>query len=300
MASNYGQNDWMAKLIDGTPLNQINLVGTYRSQYGDASILEQLNRGIRFFDLRLSADGSFENALRSISGFLGSHPTEFAVVQIKHELGGKATAEDDRGRDFLTVFQQALTDQPDIRTSVYYTDNQPADRVPISQVRGRMLLLADNDLQLGYAFDSPLTIDPTTFWPAGISTRISRLPGPAGAPDPSSWSSLDAADNPWVKVNSALQLALARDRLADGLVSAAFTRALFFQTWLAGDQAAGSAAVAAYFAQGLLQLLAHGANASIAPQQGLYLNLGLVVMDNVGLHQDVISGLIAANQSVHV
>jgi len=79
MADNHLQNDWMSKINDNTPLNQINPVGSYRSQYG-LSPTDHLYRGFRFFDLRLNSDGSFLNFMQGITRCLEDHKTEFVIV----------------------------------------------------------------------------------------------------------------------------------------------------------------------------------------------------------------------------
>ncbi|KAJ9630834.1 hypothetical protein H2203_001359 [Taxawa tesnikishii (nom. ined.)] len=280
MASNYGQNDWMSNIIDSTPLNAINLVGTYRSQYGDASPLEQLNRGIRFFDLRLSGDGSFLNFVGSVAAFLADHKSEFVLIQIKHELGWKADFNSNKSTDWLRIFQNALQDFK-VRSAFIYTGDSPAHKIPLSQVRGRAVLLADNDMRLGYAFDSPLTVDPKAFWPVSLDTQITTFP----SPDPSTWGNLDAIDSPWDRVNSALQLSINRTNIAFGM------------TWLATETASGNKQAADYFSGGIAQVLTHGSNPTSAPAQGFW-SLGLIVMDNISFNQDVIAGIIKANQSV--
>lgn len=102
--------DWMARLDDETPINEIYLPGTHDSgalysflgisgkcqSYG---IADQLNMGVRFFDIRLKLRNdelavfhnfvdqhlSFEEVLKDIKAFLEENPSEFIIMSIKKE-----------------------------------------------------------------------------------------------------------------------------------------------------------------------------------------------------------------------
>ena len=287
LSGNAGQNTWMSHLANTTPLNQINLPGIYRAQYAETGPLQLLNHGFRFFHLILTSDGSYKNFIRDIAAFLSSNPSETVIVQIKHEIGSKVQADQDRDREWQQVFTGALTQQPDIRGSVFVTDGQPAYNLTLAQTRGKMILLADSDMQLAFAFDSPFVYDTATFWPVNFETKITT-------------TTEDNNSSLWNKVNSSLQLALSRGKLpaADGIISTGFVQEIFFQTWLATESACGNADVAKYLAGGLKQLLDHGADALDGPKSGLVLRVGLVVFDNLALDQGLVDALIRANKTV--
>lgn len=289
MASNYGQNAWMAKLNDAVPLNQINYVGLYRGQYS-MSPLEQFNRGCRFFDLRLNDEASFKAAITDIASVLQNFPTEFCIVQVKHDTNDKAVENSHRGFNYTHVFQDAFSDYR-TRSVFYYPSAAPAFSLSLKDVRGRAIIVADPDLQVDFAFDSPLVSSPHDFWPVNFATYVTSLPDP----DPDKWTSADANHNPWVRVNSALQLSITRTDLARQTVPAAFAKQIFFQTWLTSDANAGNEKVAQWFATGLGQVLTHGSNASSGPQEGLHMQTGLIVVDSVAVDQSLIMGLIQAN-----
>jgi len=298
MASNFGHNDWMSKLEDQVPLNYINFVGTYNS--GETSPLEKLNRGFRFFHVVLTSDGSFPNAIKSIGTFLENWQTECVIVLIKRQLGPKAQAQASQ-QDLLTIFQKIFQDQPDIREKVFYPANRSAYETRLFEARGKMILLADNDLQLGYAFDSPLTTDPNTFWPVNICTQLTSLPKGDPKTDPGSWTGDENRDVPWNKVNGALQLAKTRDSIKTLGLTQDFTNNFFFQLWLVTENtatASGNEAVIDFFYEGISQVITHAVNSNSGPQDGLKLFVGLIVFDNDYINQDVITRIINANPSL--
>ncbi|KAF2189681.1 PLC-like phosphodiesterase [Zopfia rhizophila CBS 207.26] len=292
MASRKGElRNWMSKLIDSTPLNAINLVGTHRSQYSsNASILEQLGIGIRFLDMRLNADRSFANAIASVAYFLLSNPSEFVLCQVTHETGPKDVP---NSGDKQTFFR-ALRDHR-IREVFYYTNETPCHKIQLKKVRGRAIILAAPDMQLSYALSSPLTVDPATFWPVNFTTKISKLKFQRS----NQCYIFDNIDNPWDRINSTLQLALTRSNISQGMISNMFPQEIFFQTWTyAADANEGSEDVARYFAGSIKQVLAHGSEDGGRAKRGLKMQLGLVVLDTVCLDGVVVKGICMANPAL--
>ena len=115
-------DDWMARLADGTPVCRVLIPGAHDAATGDGftpddtplasvtaqtqdkSIARQWQTGVRAFDLRpavlTAADGteslhifhgefattrSFGSVLRQIADSLAAHPTEFAIITMRHE-----------------------------------------------------------------------------------------------------------------------------------------------------------------------------------------------------------------------
>lgn len=102
--------DWMSSLDDETKINEIYIPGTHDSgalysflgvsgkcqSYG---ITDQLNMGVRFFDIRLQLRNNqlmvvhsfvdqkltFESVLKTINEFLSAHSSELVIMSIKQD-----------------------------------------------------------------------------------------------------------------------------------------------------------------------------------------------------------------------
>jgi len=104
LPKNY-QIGWMANLNDEKLVTELTIPGTHDSlalHGGPAaecqawSLEDQLNAGIRYFDLRVSGDNlkvvhgpisqhiTFDQVLNGINNFLSLHPTETVLVRVKH------------------------------------------------------------------------------------------------------------------------------------------------------------------------------------------------------------------------
>lgn len=104
------RSDWMAQLDDSTSLNEIYIPGTHDSgalysflgvsgKCQSYTISEQLEMGVRFFDVRLQLHKdelavvhsfvdqklSFAEVLIDIEAFLSEHPSEFVIISIKED-----------------------------------------------------------------------------------------------------------------------------------------------------------------------------------------------------------------------
>lgn len=100
--------DWMAQLPDETPLNKLSIPGTHDTGalYGGRicetqswTIKEQLNAGIRFFDIRCRRAGTvfaihhglcfqniyFSNVMDDIAEFFANSPGETILMRVKEE-----------------------------------------------------------------------------------------------------------------------------------------------------------------------------------------------------------------------
>lgn len=109
--------DWMSRLDDKTPLNEVFIPGTHDSgalysflgvsgKCQSYTIGEQLSMGVRFFDIRLQLRGSelavvhsfvdqklsFDAVLEDIKAFLTENPSEFIIISIKEDADAKEPA----------------------------------------------------------------------------------------------------------------------------------------------------------------------------------------------------------------
>lgn len=174
-----GSADWMAAVDDSRLLNEINLPGTHDSattyvelaffsRCQDLSILEQLEAGIRYLDIRLGIeDGKmklmhgFTNAkknalpwseklwlgdvLSQCYEFLKQHPTETIVFMVKQEYGDESVAE------FETLLNSYIMENPDYW---YLSDSLPT----LKEARGKLVLMRryDDKAELGAASGVPM------------------------------------------------------------------------------------------------------------------------------------------------
>lgn len=98
--------EWMSYIYDDAPVTDIAIPGSHDSgciempYYGatqDLTFAEQLDRGVRYFDIRVNDDGgdlvifhsivngvSYESVLKDIDEFMDAHPSEFLVLDFSH------------------------------------------------------------------------------------------------------------------------------------------------------------------------------------------------------------------------
>ena len=116
--------DWMSKLDDSKPLNELSIPATHDSgatislmgisgQCQKTTIKEQLYMGVRFFDIRLRLVNdeltvvhgivdqklTFESVLKDVNEFIENYPSEFLIISLK---------EDDDPKDSTLVFHEKL------------------------------------------------------------------------------------------------------------------------------------------------------------------------------------------------
>ncbi len=198
-------------LIPGTvPISLINLPGTHDSstqfvslslfsRCQDTSIRQQLENGIRFFDIRLELREDvfyavhgiancrtlkrkkspllhFRDIFDNIRNFLDEYPSEAIIVAIKMERGTNAD-------EFFPAFYEQFVEQ---NSSRWFLEN----RIPVlDECRGKMVLLRrcvtgksrytfdENNSGLNFAnsFDSPLSSDKCPL-PGLVDDLGSKLP----------------------------------------------------------------------------------------------------------------------------
>jgi 1-phosphatidylinositol phosphodiesterase len=125
--------EWMSKLSDDRSLSRLSIPGSHDSgaRYSvadlsgkcqDSTILEQLNYGVRFFDIRLyryndslyvchnfiDENLTFESFVNQTSAFLSSYPSEGVLASIKHE------GNNDKGnsKTFEALLQEQIAKNP--------------------------------------------------------------------------------------------------------------------------------------------------------------------------------------------
>ena len=154
-------NSWLKSISDDTFISDINLAGTHNScayfvgikyitKCQNKSIKEQLNMGIRFFDIRLEKD---ENSLKTVHAiidchkdkkkkvklllsdvlseceeFLKENPSEFIIICAKRDDG-------ESDNDTSEEFHKEISEKPNL----WYTKNS----IPrLDEVRGKMILFS--------------------------------------------------------------------------------------------------------------------------------------------------------------
>ena len=160
--------DWMGRIVDDAYVCQLSIPGTHDAATGhgftgflgmmggdsyartqDKSLSEQWESGIRAFDLRPCVDGSvlrinhgsiqtkltLEDALGILCKLLDEHPTEMAIVLLRHETEG-----DDNNSEWNSKMQ-ALLARNDVKS--HALNFTPA--LKMSQARGKLLILSRDE-----------------------------------------------------------------------------------------------------------------------------------------------------------
>ena len=157
--------DWMERLDDNAYLSQVSIPGTHDTATGegwtgflgelagpsmgvtqDLSIAQQLNCGVRAFDLRpcvnedelvinhgvLQTKAKFPETLKQLCQFVTDHPTEFVVVVMRHESDG-----DDNSSLWNNMMNSCLNSD-DVRPFLadYKRD------ITVGELRGKVLILS--------------------------------------------------------------------------------------------------------------------------------------------------------------
>ncbi|MGN1419797.1 MAG: phosphatidylinositol-specific phospholipase C domain-containing protein [Acutalibacteraceae bacterium] len=161
-------SNWMSTLEDSRPITAINMPGTHDSATQNVnfsafartqslSVLQQLNVGVRFLDIRLKKQGNAYFSVHSVAynnksygigaqklkaddiiadceKFLASNPDETILMSVKEETSNSGT-------DFYTGFYNKYVKD----NSLWFAE----DRVPtLGEVRGKIVLLRRNAVDI--------------------------------------------------------------------------------------------------------------------------------------------------------
>jgi len=178
-------NNWMSGIANGTSVTGISIPGTHEScaRHGGAqtecqwfSIIQQLNRGIRFLDIRCryEADSNsgrtqgiyfpihhasefqkifFEEVQSQCVDFLNNNPTEFILMNVQMEYEGDGDA---FRRKFLELIAPYQARHWYLKNTIPTLD---------SSLRGRIVLVRAHDSSNGKGWAK----GPDSEWPDGAS-----------------------------------------------------------------------------------------------------------------------------------
>lgn len=154
--SNQNNENWLKSLNDDTLITSLSIPGSHDSgashsigdlsgKCQDTSILEQLNIGVRFFDIRLQLKNNklqvvhgivdqnldFLSVLNTFSTFLSSHQSEGLFVTIKEEADAKNSS---------LSFEEALKNEISSYENVIKKDRKLP--TTLKEIRGKIVLLS--------------------------------------------------------------------------------------------------------------------------------------------------------------
>ncbi|MCH5174437.1 MAG: hypothetical protein J1F40_00945 [Prevotellaceae bacterium] len=172
-ATTFAQNNWMQYLPDDAYVVDVSIPGAHDAATGhgwtglagsltgrsngttqDITITEQWNLGVRAFDLRPKVNGNrlavnhgalqtslyFDDALKTLGGFLKDNPSEFIVIHMLYAEGFgndkasfqtmlKTLLESDGVKEYLIDFRNDLTVK-DMRGKMLILSRDPYDETP--------------------------------------------------------------------------------------------------------------------------------------------------------------------------
>ncbi len=159
--------DWMSGFHDDTYLSELSIPGTHQSgathnlltpgnqvnlgKCQNTSIAEQLDAGVRFFDIRVKCTGNpqtfelwhgivnqhqaYQNVLDAMVTFLRNHDQEVVIMRVKGENNNGCT-------NFNTTFNSYLNNTVPGTTRTYRSFFYNRNDVPkLGQARGKIVLL---------------------------------------------------------------------------------------------------------------------------------------------------------------
>ena len=150
--SMYNYTEWMKNIDDSTSLREINMpgshdtmalysIGNVAGQCQSLPLMDQLELGVRFLDIRLQEDhnslkavhgfvdqhASFSSITKTIEAFIDEYPSEFIIMSIKEESAEKNST---------ISFEESLKSY--LTSDIYLKTNDiPAS---IGEVRGKVML----------------------------------------------------------------------------------------------------------------------------------------------------------------
>lgn len=152
------QSAWMSRVDDNTFVSQLSIPGAHDAATGhgtsmdsfgrtqDLTLTEMWNAGVRVFDLRpcvqdnelaiyhgiLSTNISFKEAVTTLCSLLDSHPTELAIIIMRHEDDS-----DSGDASWNTLMTTQLTTEPIKSHAIAFKA-----LLKMSEARGKLLILS--------------------------------------------------------------------------------------------------------------------------------------------------------------
>ena len=209
---------WMAALDDATPLADVSIPGAHNAASStiwafsawtrtqELNVAQLWNAGVRAFDVRpayvngitgvyhdkYSAGIAFADIYATLIKALDRHPTEFAILLIRHEVeaDGGSPAWEDEMRDILSAHDDHLAD--------YH------DGITVEELRGKLLVLSRDRYEDG-PFGGYIS-----GWYSGTDLerqQAATIENAAGATFPiwvQDWYDPDDAESKWAEVQDML------------------------------------------------------------------------------------------------
>ena len=157
--------DWMSKLPSSLPLTALSLPGThdscaYSSNLGvlaktqDWNLATQLEKGIRFLDIRCKLEGNklnlyhgpaylnmtFDEVLKDCTKFLHDHPKETIVMSLKNEAGSKTPPTSDF-ENAVSRYGSMLYPNSNKKYSDYWYKLQNSKMPNLGDIRQKIVLV---------------------------------------------------------------------------------------------------------------------------------------------------------------
>ncbi|GHV82238.1 phosphatidylinositol-specific phospholipase C [Spirochaetia bacterium] len=202
---NFNYSDWMSPIADAMPLRNLLIPGahdaaTYRNDVlAPASLKcqntdfdQQLNQGIRFFDLRVgikSSDGEvgfyhgseflgylhvdLPDFLTIAANFLGSHEKESLIITLKQEHDGNSDLLPGKINSLIALYP-----------SLFYSGGKKMAELTLGDVRGKIILwdrsFGDESNESKLFYGEYIYMDSSTMYPIpGHNFRVQDLYNPA-------------------------------------------------------------------------------------------------------------------------
>ena len=151
--------EWMSYIDDDAPVTDIAIPGSHDSgciempYYGatqDLTFAEQLDRGVRYFDIRVNDKGGdlvifhtvvngvdYEGVLRDIDEFMDAHPSEFLVLDFSH-------FKNDSEEKVFDLFDEIVSAEM-VVNDTNIEDTEFLDALTLDDVRGKVIVFITPD-----------------------------------------------------------------------------------------------------------------------------------------------------------
>lgn len=149
--------EWMSYISDDAPVTRLAIPGSHDSgciempwyaATQDLTFAEQLERGVRYFDIRVNDKGGdlvifhgpvngvdYEGVLRDIDEFMDAHPSEFLVLDFSH-------FKNDSEEKVFDLFDEIVSAERVVNDTCM-TDSEYLDSLTLGDVRGKCVVFVD-------------------------------------------------------------------------------------------------------------------------------------------------------------